>query len=96
MARLIDGKSVKYRPKPAKQGDEGPVVRGYQVFLKDWALYKKKLDGDFGKYTFAAVEKFQKKHRLKVDGKIGKKTAAKVVEIALQDEYKAGTIQKIC
>lgn len=96
LGRLMSGAAVKYKPKHAERGDNNSVVKGYQQFLKDWRLYKKKLDGDYGDATYEAVKAFQKKHRLKRDGKIGKNTAAKVVELAMADEYSVGMIQKIC
>ena len=96
MGRLGAPDSVEYKPKHVEKGDKNPVVKGYQTFLKDWKYYRKKLDGDFGKYTEEAVEKFQKKNKLKIDGKIGKRTSARVVQLAIDDEYRAGTIQRIC
>lgn len=96
LARLMPAAGVDYKPKHAERGDKSPVVKGYQLFLKDWKFYRKKLDGDFGDSTYEAVKSFQKKNRMKQDGKIGPKTAAKIVEKAVADRYNPGTIQKVC
>lgn len=96
LERFAQSDDVHYKPKTCKEGDKGPHVRKYQEFLKFWKLYRKKVDGDYGDGTVSAVRKFQRKHKLKVDGTIGRKTAAKVVEIAVEEEHGAGEIQKIC
>ena len=72
-SRVMRGNSVKFKPKLAKRGDKNATVKGDQELLRLWNLYKKKIDGDFGKWTEIAIEKFQKKNRLRVDGVIGKK-----------------------
>ncbi|MGB9979368.1 peptidoglycan-binding domain-containing protein [Methanobacterium sp.] len=48
---------------------------GYYVSVNGHSLL---LDGDFLKYTLAAVKAFQKKKKLKVDGIVGPKTKAKL------------------
>lgn len=85
----------RYNPKPARSGDKGPVVKGYQKLLKEWHWYDGKIDGKFGDITEEAVRKFQKMQKLKVDGKIGKNTAAAIVELGLKLGYKT-QLQAIC
>ena len=96
LERFAQADDLSYKPRTAKEGDNGPHVKGYQQLLKYWRFYKKKLDGDYGSGTVSAVKRFQKKHRLKVDGTIGKKTAAKVVDVAVEDEHGSAEIRKIC
>jgi peptidoglycan hydrolase-like protein with peptidoglycan-binding domain len=51
-------------------------VKKLQSTLAAQGLYTKGVDGDFGSFTHAAVEAFQRKNGLFVDGKVGPKTAA--------------------
>ncbi|MEN1680564.1 MAG: peptidoglycan-binding domain-containing protein [Planctomycetota bacterium] len=85
----------RFKPKLAKRGDKGSAVKGYQALLKEWDWYKGKVDGVFGEGMEQAVEKFQGMQKLKVDGKIGKNTAARVVELGLSLGY-AEQLHKIC
>lgn len=57
-------------------GDRGPYVEKVQARLefKGYPLKKWGVDGDFGDETRSAVKKFQKEHKLKVDGIVGPKT----------------------
>ena len=96
LERFAQADDIAYRPKTCKEGDKNSTVKGYQQLLRFWDFYKKKLDGDYGRGTIAAVKKFQKKNRLKDDGTIGKKTAAKVVEYAVEQQHGSAEIRKIC
>lgn len=58
-----------------KKGDKGPNVKKLQEKLNKFGS-KLKVDGDFGTNTDKAVRDFQKKMKLKVDGKVGDKTHA--------------------
>ncbi|PCH72157.1 MAG: hypothetical protein COC12_06610 [Rhodobacteraceae bacterium] len=58
-----------------KEGSKGTDVKNIQTLLnKAGAKPKLKVDGIFGSLTNAAVRAFQKKCKLKPDGKIGTKT----------------------
>jgi Putative peptidoglycan binding domain len=58
-----------------KEGSKGTDVKNIQTLLnKAGAKPKLKVDGIFGPLTDTAVRAFQKKCKLKPDGKIGKKT----------------------
>lgn len=58
-----------------KKGSKGPEVRKLQEALNKNGS-KLTVDGDFGKNTEDAVKKFQKKAKLKADGKVGPMTEA--------------------
>lgn len=63
------------------KGDKGTQVENLQKFL-NWAIGTKlEIDGSFGNMTFSAVETFQAKYDLKVDGKFGTKSLAKAKTI---------------
>lgn len=63
------------------KGDSGKNVEYLQKFL-NWAIGTKlAIDGKLGPLTVAAVETFQEKYDLKVDGKFGKKSLAKAKTI---------------
>ena len=64
-----------------RKGNKGEVVTQLQSFL---ALDGSQLtvDGIFGNGTLAAVKAFQKRHGLVVDGIVGPKTWAKLLEVA--------------
>ena len=66
---------------PIKKGDKGTEVTKLQKFLI-WFGLPIKADGDFGTLTESAVETFQSKMGLKVDGIFGNGSlnAAKTVE----------------
>ena len=57
-----------------RQGDRGQQVRALQKLLGGLAV-----DGIFGAKTKAAVEIYQKKHHLSVDGIVGPKTWGKLL-----------------
>ena len=56
-------------------GDKGTMVTQIQLKLKQWGYMTGAADGIFGKETYDAVVKFQRKNNLKVDGVVGKSTA---------------------
>lgn len=58
-----------------KQGSRGQMVRTIQTKLKRWGYLKGNVDGIFGAQTKKAVEYFQRKNGLAVDGIVGKATA---------------------
>lgn len=55
-------------------GSTGDAVRKLQSKLKELGYYSGNVDGSFGEGTAVAVETFQKKHDLRVDGKAGPAT----------------------
>lgn len=59
---------------------------GFEVLELQWRLnklgYKLKADGEFGVITRGAVEDFQEKHDLLVDGKVGKNTWTILYELS--------------
>lgn len=57
-----------------KQGAKGDTVKTAQQKLKNWGYYKGAVDGIYGPKTKSAVEYFQRKNGLKVDGIIGPNT----------------------
>ena len=57
-------------------GERGEDVRRVQQKLKQWGYFKGDVDGVFGKKTYDAVVRFQKKNGLPADGIAGKKTLA--------------------
>ena len=64
-----------------RQGAKGEVVVQLQTFLaKDGSNLE--VDGIFGSGTASAVRAFQKRHGLAVDGVVGPKTWAKLLEVA--------------
>ncbi|MCY8234814.1 N-acetylmuramoyl-L-alanine amidase [Priestia endophytica] len=75
-----------YEPKPKayyEKGDSGPKVKEIQQKLikAGFPLPKYGADGHYGDETVAAVESFQKKYGLAVDGIAGKNTLAKLEEV---------------
>ena len=58
----------------SKLGSSGSEVRDIQQRLKNWGYYNGAVDGIYGAKTKAAVEAFQKKNGLVVDGVAGPKT----------------------
>ena len=57
-------------------GSRGERVALIQQRLKEWGYYTSDVDGVFGRGTYNAVVRFQRKNGLSVDGQVGKKTAA--------------------
>lgn len=64
------------------QGSRGEDVKKLQSRLKKWDYYDGPIDGIFGNSTRRAVEKFQRKNGLTVDGVVGPATA-KAIGISL-------------
>lgn len=62
-----------------KKGSRGKKVKLIQEWLCLQGLGLK-IDGDFGSATDYAVREFQKRKNLKVDGKVGNKTFAKLIK----------------
>lgn len=58
----------------SKKGSTGNEVIQIQKKLKYWGYYDGDVDGIYGSKTKAAVEKFQRKNGLKVDGIAGSNT----------------------
>ena len=56
------------------RGSSGGTVRQIQQLLLDWGYYSGEVDGIFGSETEDAVEYFQSKNGLAVDGKVGPAT----------------------
>lgn len=57
-----------------KQGSRGDDVKTVQDKLKRWGYYSGNVDGIYGPATKKAVEYFQRKNGLTVDGIVGKRT----------------------
>lgn len=58
----------------SKKGSTGNEVIQIQKKLKNWGYYNGDIDGIYGSKTKSAVEKFQRKNGLKVDGIAGTNT----------------------
>ena len=58
----------------SKKGSTGNEVIQIQKKLKNWGYYSGEIDGIYGSKTKNAVEKFQRKNGLKIDGIAGKNT----------------------
>lgn len=59
-------------------GDTGEAVKKVQKRLKKLGYYTGSIDGDYGNGTKTAVKSFQKRNGLSVNGKVNKKTLAKL------------------
>ena len=72
------------------RGDAGPVVKTLQNLLKarGYALPKYGADGDFGAETEAAVTLYQTARGLEVDGIVGAKTWAALLETVAVPTYR--------
>lgn len=65
-----------------KRGAKGELVELFQEALNSCGAQPTlEVDGDFGTKTKEAVEAFQNKHKLKVDGGIGPETSGKLCEL---------------
>lgn len=69
-ARLTGSTSVVIR----KGTDQHDAVKKLQTLLRAVGYKSVKVDGHYGIVTRRAVRRFQKKHKLKVDGVVGKAT----------------------
>lgn len=58
-----------------KYGSRGETVRTIQTKLKRWGYYSGSVDGIFGSQTKSAVQYFQRRNGLTVDGIVGSATA---------------------
>ena len=58
----------------SKYGSNGEEVKQIQTKLKSWGYYDGNVDGIYGRATYNAVKKIQKKNNLNVDGIAGEKT----------------------
>lgn len=68
-------------PKTSLQkGSKGSQVTTLQKYLKEWGYYTRTVDGDYGTYTFIAVQEFQRDEGETDDGWFGQKTCAKFVQ----------------
>lgn len=75
-------------PVALMQGSSGREVRTMQQKLKNWGYYNGAVDGIFGPQTRRAVEYFQRKNGLVVDGIVGKRTLA---ALGMSTETSTGT-----
>ena len=73
----------------SKIGSRGEEVVKIQTKLKRWGYYEGAIDGIYGTATKKAVEHFQKKNKLKVDGVAGKNTL-EAMGIFAQSEMPTG------
>ncbi len=55
-------------------GSQGQAVKDVQQRLKNWGYYTGTVDGVYGRDTYSAILKFQKKNNLTADGVVGNKT----------------------
>lgn len=72
---------TRLRSDPINRGDRSEAVRTVQVYLVRARLLRKDFDvaervGTYGPKMVAAVEEFQRRHRMEVDGVVGPKTYA--------------------
>jgi hypothetical protein len=85
-------KAITNRTSTLKRGMKGEAVRNLQADLVDLGFDLGTIDGRFGDLTFEAVERFQGKHGLTVDGKAGPKTL-RAITAALKTEPSAAPDQ---
>lgn len=72
-----------------KKGSKGSSVKQVQSFL-NWCIKANlDIDGNCGKKTAAAIKKYQKQYKLKVDGIFGPKSNAKAKEIVAKYNKKS-------
>ena len=88
-------------PKPEEKPEEGRTlskgmkgedVKAVQVRLAALGYYDGKLDGSFGAGTQAAVKLFQARNGMKVDGKVGPRTLAKLNAASAIPAWGTGTV----
>ncbi|MFA6378830.1 MAG: peptidoglycan-binding domain-containing protein [Candidatus Omnitrophota bacterium] len=65
-------------PMEAAMAVETPTNQQIQQALKNAGLYEGSIDGSLGKKSKSAIKTFQEQNGLVVDGKVGKKTWAKL------------------
>lgn len=71
MSSLLHARAAVY-----SWGSQGTMVTRIQTNLKKWGYYKGAVDGVFGTETSHAVQTFQRRNGLKVDGIVGPRTLA--------------------
>lgn len=74
-------------------GSRGERVALIQQRLKEWGDYTGEVDGIFGRGTYEAVVRFQRRNGLSADGVVGAKTAA-ALGISLTGEVSAALYQE--
>ena len=88
-------------PKPEEKPEEGRTlakgmkgedVKAVQVRLAALGYYDGKLDGSFGAGTRDAVKLFQARNGMKVDGKVGPRTLAKLNATSAVPAWGTGTV----
>lgn len=62
-------------------GDKGAEVKKLQAFLNWYGGYGLEIDGIMGRLTISAVEQYQGREKLRVDGCFGKKSLARAKEV---------------
>jgi len=63
------------------EGDRGQAVTELQTALNRWNI-PLRVDGEFGRFTKAAVIRFQQQRNLKVDGTVGNRTWNELFKVA--------------
>lgn len=76
VANTESGYSFAIEAAVLKKGSTGSEVKKVQQKLKNWGYYSGSVDGIYGSQTKKAVEYFQRKNGLTVDGIVGKQTFA--------------------
>ena len=74
------------------KGMKGSDVKAVQTRLAALGYYDGKLDGSFGAGTQAAVKLFQARNGMKVDGKVGPRTLAKLNADSAVPAWGTGTV----
>lgn len=74
LSLLFTSLPVGVRAASYRQGDSGATVTEIQTKLKRWGYYTGAVDGVYGSETKAAVQYFQRKNNLTVDGVAGPAT----------------------
>ena len=74
------------------KGMKGEDVKAVQVRLAALGYYDGKLDGSFGAGTRDAVKLFQARNGMKVDGKVGPRTLAKLNATSAIPAWGTGTV----
>lgn len=65
-------------PYPGHILEKGHMGKNVERIQRAVGLAEKDVDGEFGPKTEAAVKAYQKKHKLKVDGRVGRQTWGKM------------------
>lgn len=88
---VVEAKDYALGDRLLKHGSEGADVKQLQQYLIQlgYDLGKWGADGDFGDATELAVKRFQRDHKLSVDGQYGPKSHAAMLEALEADEPEA-------